>query len=121
MKTQMKTTRALDHISKPRVVFICRLIGHQDLWIKTKQIEHKNNTSVNLIIIINQLHCQFIFFPLTKKFTAQFVCLSFLLFFLCLQTHTLPHTILHLVIKTMTKHSKSAIQYRKFKKRQAIF
>ena len=43
MKTQMKTTRALVHISKPRVVFICLLTGHQDLWIKTKQIEHLNN------------------------------------------------------------------------------
>ena len=46
MKTQMKTTRALDHISKPRVFFICLLIGQQDLWKKAKQIEHKNNTSV---------------------------------------------------------------------------
>ena len=34
MKTQMKTTRSLDHISKQRVVFICLLVGNQDLWIK---------------------------------------------------------------------------------------
>ena len=58
MKTQMKTTCALDHISKPCVVFISLLTGHQE----TKEIKHKNNTSVNLIIIINQLHRQLIFF-----------------------------------------------------------
>ena len=60
MKTQVKTTRALDHTSEQRVVFICLLIGNQDLWNKIKQIEHKNNTSVELIIVINHLHCQFI-------------------------------------------------------------
>ena len=60
MKTQMKTTRALDHISKQRIVFICLLIGLQDLWIKIKQIEHKNNASVQLIITINHLHYHFI-------------------------------------------------------------
>ena len=47
MKAQMKNTRALDHISKPHMVFICILTGHQDLWIKTKQIEHQNNTSAS--------------------------------------------------------------------------
>ena len=73
MKTQMKTTRVLDHISKPCVVFICVLTGNLDSRIKTKQIEHKNNTLVKLIIIINQLHCQFIFFSSTKMFTSQFV------------------------------------------------
>ena len=47
MKTQMKTTRVLNHISKlARVIFICLLIVHQDSWIKTKKIEHNNNTSV---------------------------------------------------------------------------
>ena len=56
----MRTARALDHISKQRVVFIRLLIGHQDLWIKTKQIEHKNNTSVQLIVSINHPHCQLI-------------------------------------------------------------
>ena len=67
----MKTTRTLDHISEPRVVFLCLLIGHQDLWIKTKQIEHENNTSVKLIIIINQLHCQFIFFLEFSKHSSR--------------------------------------------------
>ena len=60
MKTQMKTTRALDHISKQRVVFIRLLIGHLNLWIKTKQIEHKGNDSDQLIITMNNPHCQFI-------------------------------------------------------------
>jgi len=60
MKTQMKTTRDLDPISKQRVVFICLLIGHQDLEIKTKQIEHKNNTSVNTSMNHNHPYCQFI-------------------------------------------------------------
>lgn len=60
MKTQMKTTCALDHISKQCVVFVSLLIGHLDLWIKTKQIEHKSNSSDQLIITINHSHCQFI-------------------------------------------------------------
>ena len=68
MKTQMKTTRALGHIPKQRVVFICLLIGHQDLWIKTKQIEHKNNTSVQLIITINHHTAN----SLVKKFNRPF-------------------------------------------------
>ena len=72
MKIQMKTTRVLDHILKPRVVFICLLIGHPDLWIKTKQIEHKNNTPFYLIIIINQLRSQ-LSFSLKKIFTSQIV------------------------------------------------
>ena len=50
--------------------FICLLIGHQNLWIKTKQIGHKNKTNwtqKQYFIIINHysnyhLHCQFIFF-----------------------------------------------------------
>ena len=47
MKTQMKTTFVLNHISKlVRVVFICLLIGHQDSWMKTKKIEHNHKSSV---------------------------------------------------------------------------
>ena len=59
MKTQMKTTRVLDHISKPRVIFICLLIGHQDLWIKTNQIEHKNNT-LHQLRVLETMYTEFL-------------------------------------------------------------
>ena len=39
---------------------------------KTKQIEHKNNTPVYLIVIINQLRSQ-LSFSLKKIFTSQIV------------------------------------------------
>ena len=45
MKTKMKITRVLDKISKPRVVYIFVLIGHQDSYMKSEKIKHKNNSS----------------------------------------------------------------------------
>ena len=43
----MKTTRVLDIVSKPHVVFIWFLIGYQDLRIKTKEIKPKNSVFNN--------------------------------------------------------------------------
>lgn len=56
MKTKMKITRVLDKISKPRVVHIFVLIGHQDSHIKKR----KNQTQEQQFSY--QLHCRFIFY-----------------------------------------------------------
>lgn len=56
MKTKMKITRVLDKISKPRVVYIFVLLGHQDSYIKKR----KNQTQEQQFSY--QLHCRFIFY-----------------------------------------------------------
>ena len=49
----------LDHISRPHVIFICLLIGHQDFWIKRKQIEHKNNT-LHQLRVLETMYTEFL-------------------------------------------------------------